>query len=373
MTDSGFVGIFQELDPPELQALRDIAQERTFPAGARIFSQNDPGDGLYVIRDGLVEIAHVVGDRALYVFSKFGPGEIFGEMAVIEDLPRSATTTAVRDTRVYFIPRAQMTALLQRSPAISFKLMQEVSRRLRDFNRHHLREIIEAERLAALGSFARSIVHDLKNPLTVIGMATEIMAAPQSRPERRQEYYERVRRQITTITELVGDILDFTQTAAAPSELAAISYNEFIEDLATELCLESELQGAVLTMENNPPPVKLKFDPRRLRRVIRNLTGNALDMQPEGGQVTMRFQQTQNEIITEVQDNGPGIAPEMAGKLFQAFATFGKEHGTGLGLSICKKIIEDHGGRIWAHNAPAPGPGAIFSFALPIPREVLRE
>ena len=366
MTDSGFAGPFQELDPAELQALRNIAQERSFPAGARIFSENDPGDGVYLIRDGMVEIAHIVGDRALCVFSKFGPGEIFGEMAVIEDLPRSATTTAIKDTRVYFIPRAEMAALLRRSPALSFKLLQEVSRRLRGFNQHHLREIIEAERLTALGNFARSIVHDLKNPLTVIGIATEIMAAPQSSSERRLEYHERVKRQIGAITELVGDILEFSQTAAAQNVFAAISYKEFIEDLAAELRLQAEFQGAVLKIENDPPAVELKFDPRRIRRVLFNLTGNALDMKPEGGRLIMRFQQTPNEIITEIQDNGPGIAPEIAAKLFHAFATFGKEHGTGLGLSICKKIMEDHGGRIWAHDVPPPNRGAVFAFALPV-------
>ena len=64
-------------------------------------------------------------------------------------------------------------------------------------------------------------------------------------------------------------------------------------------------------------------------------------------------------------NTGPGIAPEIADKLFEVFATFGKAHGTGLGLSICKKIIEDHKGRIWARNQP--GSGAVFAFALPLP------
>jgi signal transduction histidine kinase len=366
MTDLGLAGLFRELDPKELQALRDIAEERVFPAGTRIFSENDPGDGVYVIQNGLVEIAHLMGDRTLCVFSKFGPGEIFGEMAVIEDRPRSATTTAVKETRVYFIPRVQMIALLRRSPALSLKLLQEVSRRLRDFNHQHLREIIEAERLSALGSFARSIVHDLKNPLTVIGMATEIMAAAKTAPERRQEAYERVRRQIAAITELVGDILDFTQSVPANKEFATVSYREFIRELVTELRLELELKGSHLNLENEPSPGVLRFDPRRIRRVILNLTGNAVEMMPEGGRVTIRFQQGGNEIITEIQDDGPGIAPEVAEKLFEPFVTVGKQHGTGLGLSICKRIIEDHGGRISAHNAPAPGRGAIFSFTLPM-------
>jgi signal transduction histidine kinase len=87
-------------------------------------------------------------------------------------------------------------------------------------------------------------------------------------------------------------------------------------------------------------------------------------MMPEGGEITLRFQNTGNEVITEVQDTGPGIAPEIADRLFQAFATFGKQHGTGLGLSICKKIVEDYDGRIFARNGPEGG--AVFSFALPV-------
>jgi len=69
-------------------------------------------------------------------------------------------------------------------------------------------------------------------------------------------------------------------------------------------------------------------------------------------------------VVTELADTGPGIAPEIADRLFDAFVTHGKEYGTGLGLSICKKIIEDHGGRIWARNEP--GGGAVFAFSLPV-------
>lgn len=364
MTDLGSADLFCELEPRDIQALREIAQERTFPAGARIFSENDPGDGVYVIRDGGVEIAHVAGDEATHLFSKLGPGELFGEMAVIEDLPRSATITAAKETHVYFIPRDEMRALLQRSPALSFKLLQGISRRLRDFNQLHLREIVQAERLAALGNFARSIVHDLKTPLAVIGMATEIMSSPNARPELRSESCARVKRQVTFITELVGDILEFTQSRQTEASFPSVNYWEFIQTIVNELRSEDNLKAARLRLENEPPKIKLQFDPRRLRRVIFNLVDNAVDMMPENGEIILRFQNGDGEITTEIQDTGPGISPEIADKLFQAFATFGKQHGTGLGLSICKKIIEDHGGRISARNAPAQG--AIFSFTLPV-------
>lgn len=363
--DLGSADLFQGLDPGELQALREIARERSFPAGTRIFSENDPGDGVYIIREGEVEIAHLVGDRAFCIFTKFGPGEIFGEMGVIEDLPRSATTTALKETKVYFIPRAEMTAILKRSPALSFKLLQGISKRLRDFNQRHLSEIIQAERLSALGNFARSIVHDLKTPLTIIGMATEIMSSPKTSVDMRNQSYVRVRRQITSITDLVSDILDFTQNkSGGVATLPAQSYRNFIQSLVSELQAEAEYKTSHLQMENEPAEAGVQFDPQRIRRVILNLLRNAVDMMPETGQVILRFYNVDDEIITEIQDTGPGIAPEIADKLFQTFVTYGKAHGTGLGLSICKKIVEEHGGRIYARNAP--GRGAIFSFTLPI-------
>jgi signal transduction histidine kinase len=366
VTDLGEVELFRNLDPKELQALREIARERTYPAGARIFTQNDAGDGVYVIREGLVEIAHLIGERALCVFSKFGAGEIFGEMAVIEDLPRSATTTAAKETKVYFIPRDEMAALLRRSPSLSFRLLQEISKRLRDFNQHHLREIVQAERLSTIGSFARSIVHDLKTPLTVINMATEIMSTSSASPQIRGESYTRVKRQIRSITELIGDILDFTQSPRGAAALPLINYRDYIQNLIGELRAEVQLKSIQLELENEPPDIQVPLDSHRLRRVIINLLHNAVDMMPEGGRIILRFKNDGTKVITEIQDSGPGIAPEIADKLFQAFVTFGKEHGTGLGLSICKKIVEDHGGTISARNAP--GGGAIFSFTLPVPK-----
>ena len=70
------------------------------------------------------------------------------------------------------------------------------------------------------------------------------------------------------------------------------------------------------------------------------------------------------EVITEIEDTGKGIAPEILPRLFEAFATFGKAKGTGLGLSICKKVIEDHRG--WIRARSEPGKGAVFSFSLPV-------
>jgi signal transduction histidine kinase len=83
-----------------------------------------------------------------------------------------------------------------------------------------------------------------------------------------------------------------------------------------------------------------------------------------GGTVFLRFRLAEGEVVTEIEDTGPGIAPEIADTLFQPFATHGKTRGTGLGLAICKKIIEDHGGKIWVQASS--GRGATFCFSLPL-------
>jgi signal transduction histidine kinase len=356
--------LFRPLTPSELAALHRLAQEKDFPAGREIFKQGDAGDGIYMVKDGLVEISAAATQNSCSVLSQAGPGEIFGEMAVLETKPRSATATAARDSVVYFIPRDPLLAMIPQSPAFALELLREISRRLREFDQRHVQEILQAERLAVIGRFARAIVHDLKNPLNIIGLASEIATAQNATPETRKKSAATIRKQVDRINEMVGDILDFTQGARAEVIFAAMDYRVFVQQVLEEVRPEVKLQNSRLEVEGPMPSVKLPLDPKRLRRVFYNLIHNATDAMPNGGKIIVRFRHGGKEFVTEIEDTGTGIAPEIIGKLFQLFATFGKEHGTGLGLSICKKIIEDHHGRIWARNEP--GRGALFSFALPL-------
>ena len=355
--------LFCKLSPPELSALRRIAREQKFSAGQEIFKEGDRGDGVYLVRDGVVEISGLVDQRVRLVFSQVGPGDIFGEMAVIEDKPRSACAVAKADVSLYFIPRAEMLALVERSPALALALLREISHRLREFNRQYLREVLQAERLSIIGRFARSIVHDLKNPLNVIGLTAEMAAMDGVTPEMRHQVAQRIRQQVERISDLISEILDFTQGAPSDFVLGPFDYGMFVNQLMRELSPEAGLKSVTLELENPPPSVEVSIHPKRLRRVFYNLVHNATDAMPEGGKILLRFHTTDTEVVTEVEDTGRGIAPEIAGQLFQAFATHGKTHGTGLGLSICKRIIEDHQGWISARNKP--GRGAVFSFGLP--------
>ncbi|HUR59865.1 MAG TPA: ATP-binding protein, partial [Opitutaceae bacterium] len=113
-----------------------------------------------------------------------------------------------------------------------------------------------------------------------------------------------------------------------------------------------------------PPEIDLLLDPQRLSRLFYNLLNNAVDEMADGGKIFLRFTLEEKELRVEVEDTGKGIAPEIAQSLFKPFTTHGKAHGTGLGLTICKKIVEDHGGRIWVKSEA--GKGATFCFTLPL-------
>jgi len=355
--------LFRCLDAEAHAALRRMAAEETCAAGQEIFREGDPGDGIYVVKSGLVEISGQLGTDQRRVFSQVAAGGVFGEMAVIEHLPRSAFAVAVQPTVVYFLPRERMVELIERTPALALSLMKLASHRLRDFNQHHLREVMQAERLAVVGQFARSIIHDLKNPLNIISLTADIYGKPDAPPSLRVTTQARIQKQVERINDLVADLLQFTQAGNRCVRLPT-NYAMFIEQLVVELRPELDFKSLRLELLNPAPAVTLDLDVKRLRRVFVNLADNAAEAMRGDGILALRFRQEEHEVITEIADNGPGIAPEVAEKLFQPFATYGKAHGTGLGLSICKKIIEDHGGRIWAANAPDGG--AVFSFSLPV-------
>ena len=358
--------LFRNLNAVELNALGQIAQELAFSPGQPIFKEGDPGDGVYMLKDGMVEISASVANNTERVIAQVHPGELFGEMAVLEVKPRSATARAAQNSAAYFIPRDELLAMVQRSPVLALELLREISQRLREFNQRYIQEMLQAERLSVIGRFARSIIHDLKNPLNIIGLSAEMAALQRSTPESRQKAAATIRDQVDRISDLIGEILEFTQGSRADYVLGVADYSAFARQVLDEIRPEVELRGVKLESGVPPAAVRMAFDPKRLRRVFDNLIHNATDALADGGTIFVRFRVEGNDLITEIEDTGAGIAPEIAGQLFEVFATYGKAHGTGLGLSISKRIVEDHHGRIWARNRP--GGGAVFCFALPLPK-----
>ena len=355
--------LFAQLPAEQVKRLTAASRELRFGPGEVIFKEGDPGDGLYVVLSGRVQISATIAGGERHVFSTVRPGDVFGEMAVLDNLPRSAHASAEGEATLAFVPREQFLELLKNSPALSLTMVQEISRRLRDFNAQYMRKVLQVERMAVVGRFASTIVHDLKNPLAIIRVGVALAAAEKATPDDRQAARKRVEVQIDRITSMVNDILDFTRGTPQQVVMARLEFNLFIERVVSEFEPELSTKGVKVEFENPPPTTKLSLNPHRLSRAVYNVVFNAVDVMPEGGAIRMRFNETDSAVIMEIEDSGPGIAPEIAESLFEPFATFGKSKGTGLGLFIARRIVEEHRGTISARNGPRGG--AIFSITLP--------
>ncbi len=332
--------LFSALSADELVKLKAVTRESFFAGGADIFKEGDAGDVLYAVKSGLVQITAVIAGGERQALARVPAGEVFGEFAIIDNQPRSATATAEVDSVLYVTPRDELVSLLELSPQFSFSMMREITHRLREFNRQYVRKVLQAERMALVGRFASSIVHDLKNPLTIIGIAAD-MACDSDVAETRRLAQTRIRKQIDRISNMVSDILEFTRGGAAQqSALLPVEYSDFAEPVMDEIAREIAPKGVTVELVTPCPPTRVAINPRRLSRVFYNLMHNAVDEMPLGGKIKVHFRITPEGLVTEFEDTGEGIAPQMIDKLFEAFETFGKTRGTGLGLSISKRIID---------------------------------
>ena len=125
------VNLFSTLNKKELQALARSSQERSFSAGTKLFSQGDSGSALYIIKGGKVRVTMHGGDGEEREVNTVGAGEAIGEMALLDDQPRSATVTAVDDVTALVLPVWEFRGVLKDHPDIALKLLAVLSRRLR--------------------------------------------------------------------------------------------------------------------------------------------------------------------------------------------------------------------------------------------------
>lgn len=223
----------------------------------------------------------------------------------------------------------------------------------------------------------RIVVHDLRNPLSTMGLAIQLMerAVGKDRPAADfAEHLQTQRLSIKRMNRLIEDLLDvariengklsISQGAALPEELIAAALDQHriqADDRGIELMSSPEIESSDL-------PYALA-DIRRIEQVLANLIGNSLKFTPEGGRVEIGAEKVDDEVVFAVIDNGYGISEEQLPHLFDRFwqAQQGSANGAGLGLAICKGIIEAHDGRIWAESEE--GSGTTFYFTVPIYRE----
>jgi signal transduction histidine kinase len=242
----------------------------------------------------------------------------------------------------------------------------------------------QAERLAELGAMTGGLAHEIKNPLSTIGLNAQLLGEGLSEADLPDDERQRLKRRLDALTReaerLRGILTDFLQFAGRmkldpqPHDLVRL-----VDELSDFFHPQCDQAGIMLRTQLPAEPVTAEVDEAVLKQAILNLMINAVQAMrpPEGGSpegaeagrhgrhgdLMLRLERDRDEARLHVIDTGPGIEPEKLGEIFHPYVSH-KTGGTGLGLPTARRIVEEHGGRLAAHSEP--GRGSDFVVHLPL-------
>lgn len=229
-------------------------------------------------------------------------------------------------------------------------------------------ELVRAERLAAVGRVAAQIAHEVRNPLSSIGLNVEMLEEQLGQASFRDaSASSETRALLRAITGEVDRLTEVTEehlklARQRPPSLAPEDVGAVLERVIAFSRGELERAGVAVAVERASGTLVAPVDEGQLRQVLLNLVRNAREAMPKGGTLTLAARVVDKEIVLEVRDTGSGVPAEAREKIFEPlFST--KQGGTGLGLSLSRQIIEAHHGSLTV--ADAAGGGSIFTIRLP--------
>lgn len=229
-------------------------------------------------------------------------------------------------------------------------------------------QLIQSEKLAAVGQLVSGVAHELNNPLTSIAGLSEFLLEQSKAPESDREHLRVIHDQAERAGRIVRNLLTFARPGVR--EKTRVDMNDVAGRTALLIAYEMKLRGIELERRMSPTPVTVRGDRYELQQVLLNLLTNAVQSVSEIAEdrprrILLETAREGDSILVRVRDNGAGIKPEMVNQIFTPFFTTKEPgEGTGLGLSISYGIIEAHGGRL--AYAPASGSGAEFLITLPL-------
>ena len=239
----------------------------------------------------------------------------------------------------------------------------ELAIMLESYRADYVERTRRQERLANLGQFAAMIGHELRNPMAVMQTSLYLLRRKlqgTELPEAAGRHLDRLEEQLVLCRTIVGDLMEMARNRAP--ERRPVSVAELLERAAAAVP-RSDHVSVELKLEQAPAEALL--DPDKMRHLLVNLILNAVQSAGSGGprgRVWVRAWAEGHTLFVEVADDGPGLPPELRGRLFEPLAT-GRPQGLGLGLALCQQVAHNHGGRIEAGERP--GGGARFVVTLP--------
>jgi len=377
------LAFFQGLSDGDFAKITCLCREESFAPAQAIFTEGSPADKLYIILEGTVEVWKDYEQAERDMLALHGEGHLFGEMALIDDLPRSATVIAREPVRALAIGRVDFHRIITANSSVALSIMRSVSAMVRASNESFVEtlrrrnteliranrqlkntqaKLLRAERLSVLGKFSSLILHDIRNPISVLrGFAEMVLMNPEDTDVVKRNI-ERIISEADRLNRIASELLDFSRGEISLT-LSIVDLRELVAKVVDIVAERFASRGIEITTHIAfAGPVILDSD--RMLRVLLNLADNSRKAMPHGGTFSLAVARADKKLQIDIADTGEGMDEEVQKTLFEPFVTHSKEGGTGLGMSIVKNIVEAHDGSL--SFTSAKGQGTSFRISLPI-------
>jgi signal transduction histidine kinase len=256
--------------------------------------------------------------------------------------------------------RQERERLLREIEQWNLELERRVEEKSLALERAHA-EILQAEKLTALGHLSAGMAHEIRNPLNSLSLFAQILMGGLAGDEEKLGYIDKILKEVDRIDNILVKLLAASKRPRF--ELQTVSVAEMIERALEACAPQLENQRVRVRRDFVALPPEIQADPAEIELIFSNLFVNSLHEMPQGGELGIRLNHDEKELAVDVSDTGSGIPPENLSKIFDPFFTT-KERGTGFGLSVVLRIVKTYGGHISVDSQP--GSGAVFHIRLPL-------
>jgi signal transduction histidine kinase len=370
---------FPGIPESEAEEMISAGKVREYPPDTVLCHEGAIESTFYIILDGEVQVTKFINDAEARFLKYLEPGDFFGEMALIQNSPRSATVMTKVPTTVLEINKEAFTDLFKRSTSVSLALAREVSRRLRENNEMAIEDLrIKAKELAdayqqlaeldyARREFLTTIAHELRTPLTAANGFLQVIRMGKLQEESSNAALDTVTRNIQDIITLTNDILFLQEMDLILPEFQMTDVGGLVAHAVEQERTRAERNGVGFIINIAPNIPAISADSKSLERAIIAILDNAIKFSPEGGDVIIDVGHADSHVWVTVTDHGVGIPHEMMPRIFERFFHMDQVgvhmfRGLGLGLSIARQVIEQHGGMIDVKSTL--GKGSTFTIWL---------
>jgi signal transduction histidine kinase len=370
---------FPGIKAGEIEELITNSQVHTYAPGAVLCRENAVEDRFYMILEGDVEVTKVINNTEARLLKTLGPGDFFGEMALIHNAPRAATVTAKTALTTLELDKTGFDRVLHSSSSVAMAMVSEISNRLRsndqmavDDLRLRASELAEAyQKLAeqdlARREFLTNIAHELRTPLMAASGYLQMLQKGAMSGDQLNTGIDAVARNVQQIVNLVNDILFLQEMDLVLPEFQTVDVNEIAKNVTDRYAPKAVERNVNLRFAPSPSLPHVFGDSKSLERALAALVDNAIKFSPKGGDVDVRLSAYGSDIVLTVQDHGIGIEKENMSRIFDRFYHLERHEndlfgGIGLGLAITKQVIEQHHGNLTVTSTP--GKGSTFTVTL---------